>query len=94
MPIPKSTPPKLAGAYHEGYFRHEKKPDIDNLVKFYLDCMDGIFFEGDQKVTLGLCLKAYHPIPKTIIFIEEMGEVVSQAEQDYFVALNNMSKCS
>ena len=27
-----------------------KTPDIDNLIKFYLDAMNGIFFEDDRQI--------------------------------------------
>ena len=26
------------------------KPDIDNLIKFYLDCMNGVVFEDDRQI--------------------------------------------
>ena len=29
---------------------HMQKPDIDNLIKFYLDCMNGIIIEDDKQV--------------------------------------------
>lgn len=72
MPIPSSVTKKTFQEYSKGMSRHEKKPDIDNLVKLWLDCMDGIFFEGDQKVSLGACIKLYHLSPSTHIFIKEM----------------------
>src|SRR5881396_3796178 len=53
MPIPKSIPKKMLSLYESGLLKHEKKPDTDNLIKLYLDCMDGIMFDGDQKVSLG-----------------------------------------
>jgi len=71
MPIPNGITKKVLPLYISGCMRHEKKPDIDNLIKLYLDCIDNICFKGDQKVSLGPCLKLYHPEPKTIIIIEE-----------------------
>jgi Holliday junction resolvase RusA-like endonuclease len=71
MPIPSSTAKKVRDSYDQGHSRHEKKPDIDNLIKLWLDCMDGICFEGDQKVSLGDCFKLYHPNPCTRIIITE-----------------------
>jgi len=82
MPIPKSIPKKLLPLYESGLLKHEKKPDIDNLVKPYLDCMDGIVYECDQKVQLGHCVKVYHPYPKTIIIINETSEILSPLEVD------------
>lgn len=82
MPIPASLPKKKAKTLQSGKIKHEKKPDVDNFIKLYLDCMDGILFEGDQKVTLGNCVKLYHPEPKTIIFIQEKQEQLSPDELD------------
>src|SRR5881392_1841260 len=71
MPIPNSIPKKHKELYESGRLKHDKKPDVDNLIKLYLDCLDGIVIQGDQKVSLGPCLKVYHPDPKTIIWIHE-----------------------
>lgn len=80
MPIPASTPKKLLTLYNSGRLKHEKKPDVDNFLKLYLDCMDGIMFEGDQKVSLGPCIKLYHPEPKTIIILKESTHILSLEE--------------
>ena len=82
MPIPKSLPKRIQLLYSSGLFKHEKKPDTDNFIKLYLDCMDGICFDGDQKVMLGPCIKLYHPHPKTIIIINETEELLSPLEVD------------
>ena len=82
MPIPKSIPKRLTSTYKSGLLKHEKKPDTDNFIKLYLDCMDGICFDGDQKVMLGPSIKLYHPQPKTIIIINETNEIISPVEVD------------
>ena len=82
MPIPKSIPRRLASIYESGFLKHDKKPDTDNFIKLYLDCMDGILFDGDQKVSLGACVKLYHPHPKTIILINETTPILSPLEVD------------
>lgn len=82
MPICKSTRKKDLPLYNSGIVKHTKKPDVDNLIKFYLDCMDGIFFTGDQIVSLGPCMKLYNPNPKTVIWIEETGPLVAAYELD------------
>lgn len=83
MPILKSTRKRDLPLYESGFLKHDKKPDIDNLVKLYLDCLDGIMIHGDQKVTLGPCIKVYHPQPKTIIFIEEGDSTVKEQDFDF-----------
>jgi Holliday junction resolvase RusA-like endonuclease len=92
MPIPKSLPIKIKTKYEWGFFRHEKKPDTDNLIKFYMDCLDGILFDGDQKVSLGPCVKCYHPVPKTIIFIEEKREELDQSDVDAWENLEEFNR--
>jgi Holliday junction resolvase RusA-like endonuclease len=82
MPIPKSIPRRLLSLYQSGLLKHEKKPDVDNFIKLYLDCMDGLCFDGDQKVSLGHCVKLYHPHPKTIIIINRTQELLSPLEVD------------
>lgn len=46
------------------------KPDLDNIVKYYLDCANGILFPDDKQIIYLSCRKSYHEIPKTIITIE------------------------
>lgn len=82
MPIPKSIPKRLLPIYHSGLLKHEKKPDVDNFVKLYLDCMDTLLFEGDQKVQLGPSVKLYHPHPKTIVLLNETTQILSHLEVD------------
>src|SRR5258708_3079547 len=57
MAIPKSTPKRLLPLYQTGLVKHLKKPDTDNFIKIYLDCLDGICFVGDQRVSLGPSIK-------------------------------------
>lgn len=80
MPIPKSVPKKLLPQYQSGRLKHVAKPDVDNFVKLYLDCMDGIFFMGDQKVSLGPCVKLYSPTPQTRIYLTETKPSLSDGE--------------
>ncbi len=82
MPIPKSTPKKWLPLFESGLLKHEKKPDVDNLAKLYLDCLDGISFCGDQKVTLGPSVKLYHPYPKSFIILQETSSLLSPLEVD------------
>lgn len=82
MAIPKSVPKKLLPLYLSGLLKHEKKPDGDNLAKLYLDTMDQMFFEGDQKVSQGPAIKLYHPFPKTIIWLTETEQLLSEQEVD------------
>lgn len=83
MPIPKSVPKRDLPLYLSGRLKHEKKPDEDNLVKLYQDCLDGIIIHGDQKVSLGSVVKVYHPEPKTIIWVNETTQTLQPWELDF-----------
>lgn len=86
MPVLKSTKKKDLGLYNSGFLKHDKKPDIDNLIKLYLDVLDGIVIFGDQKVSLGPCLKVYGSEPKTIIWIHETYKIMQLHELDLVFA--------
>jgi Holliday junction resolvase RusA-like endonuclease len=82
FPIPSGVSKRERVIYETGRIKHDKKPDVDNLVKLYLDCLDGIVIEGDQRVSLGPCVKVYHPEPKTIIWIHETDQKLDPWELD------------
>lgn len=77
MRVPKSTSQKELKRIEENFIRHTKKPDADNLIKFYIDCLDGIIFEGDQKVEIGQVIRLKSKKPCVMIFIEEVEEELS-----------------
>ena len=57
----------------EGYsVYHMQKPDIDNLIKFYLDCMNGIIIEDDKQVIEINSGKYFGSLEKTFIIISEL----------------------
>jgi len=46
-----------------------KKPDIDNLEKFYLDCGNGVLFSDDSKIISLYSTKVYSQIPRTEMIV-------------------------
>ncbi len=52
---------------------HTTKPDIDNLVKFYLDCLNGIAWEDDKQIIYIQATKTYSEEPLTSVIIQEHG---------------------
>ena len=50
MPVPKSYPKKRREACLIGAERPSKKPDIDNIIKAYLDAMNGIVYDDDTQI--------------------------------------------
>ena len=65
MPIPKSTSKKKK---QELLLRcHTKKPDLDNLIKFYCDVSTVALFYDDSQVYNINAIKLYSDEPRTII---------------------------
>lgn len=80
MPIPKSLPVGQRSLAESGSMKHIKKPDVDNLVKLYLDVLTSVIWQDDSCVQLSRCVKLYSTEPKTIVWIEEMQETISNSE--------------
>ena len=63
MPIPKSYTKKKKALMQDDTYPHTNKPDVDNMVKFYLDCMP-----FDDKVIYKIkARKLYSPRPRVEI---------------------------
>ena len=69
MPIPKSYSKKLKMNLGKGHVPHVKKPDCDNLQKFYLDAMNGIAYNDDCQVWHIEASKTYSDNPRTEIIL-------------------------
>lgn len=67
MPIPLSWS-KVKKVRMDGQ-PHVSKPDIDNLIKFSLDCMNGIVYSDDRFIWSINAKKVYSSIPRTHITI-------------------------
>lgn len=80
MPIPKSMCKKDREFALKGSLKHIKKPDVDNLVKLYLDVISGLAIQDDNAVSLGMCMKVYSIKPRVEIFIEETEQNVTMNE--------------
>lgn len=53
-------------------YHHVSKPDIDNLQKFVMDALNGIYWRDDSLISIVHATKRYADTqPKTIIRIEE-----------------------
>lgn len=69
LPIPKSTTKKIRLEMQEGKIKSIKKPDIDNLSKFILDCMTGFVYADDSQIVELTAKKLYSSNPGTLIQI-------------------------
>ena len=67
MPIPKSTSKKKKQELLNEIPLHIKKPDLDNLIKFYCDVSTVALFYDDSQVYNINAIKLYSDEPRTII---------------------------
>lgn len=62
---------KFAGKLKENApFWHKSRPDLDNLIKFITDAMNGVFYRDDAQIAKITALKIYGERPLTEILIE------------------------
>lgn len=50
LPIPKSTSKKRALLMVKNEIKHTKRPDLDNLIKYYKDVCNGTIWKDDSQV--------------------------------------------
>ena len=66
MPIPKSYTKKKKALMQDETYPHTNKPDVDNMIKFYLDCLP---FD-DKVIYKTKARKFYSPRPRVEIVIK------------------------
>uniref|UniRef100_A0A6H1ZX94 Putative endodeoxyribonuclease n=1 Tax=viral metagenome TaxID=1070528 RepID=A0A6H1ZX94_9ZZZZ len=69
MPIPKGTSKKQMTVMLETPRPHDKKPDLDNLIKFVKDCLNELAWRDDSQIAQIGAMKVYGENPMTEIFI-------------------------
>lgn len=74
MPIPKSSTKRFKALCDSVPTRHVKRPDVDNLVKFVLDCLNGVAWVDDGQVAEVNAVKLYSTQPRTVVILECEGE--------------------
>ena len=72
FPIPKSTSKKNAELMRNGYIRHTKKCDCDNLAKSILDALNGIAYDDDSQICSLHVEKYYGDTPRVEVILKEM----------------------
>jgi Holliday junction resolvase RusA-like endonuclease len=70
MPIPKSTSKIKRAQMLQNIIPHTKKPDLDNLVKFIKDCLNGVAWLDDSQVERLVAFKKYSDNPGTEIEVK------------------------
>jgi Holliday junction resolvase RusA-like endonuclease len=71
VPIPASYSKKRSAACLDGSERPCKKPDIDNIVKAYLDSMNGIVYKDDTQVVSLHATKVYGTVGMVEVMVQE-----------------------
>jgi len=74
MPIPKSASNIRRRLMIEGELYHIFRPDLDNLSKFILDCMNGFIYIDDSQIQELHARKIYSTIPSTLIRVVPVEE--------------------
>ena len=67
MPMPKSLRKRDVALVEAGRYYHTKKPDLDNMVKFVKDCLNGLAWRDDSQVVKLTATKRYGRDPGTVI---------------------------
>ncbi len=75
MPYPKKLNTSEINGIEWGFDDHVAKPDLDNLAKFYLDCMNGLVYKDDCQVKNLVLKKRYSKNPRTVIEVKEMKKI-------------------
>lgn len=84
LPIPKATSKKLRTQMLNGLVTPMKKPDIDNLQKFILDCLNNLVFKDDAQVVEIKARKIYSTNPGTLIRIRSVSEQIMGLEKESY----------
>ena len=71
VPIPQSYSKKRYAACLSGLERPCKKPDIDNIIKAFLDSMNGIMYDDDTQVVSLHSTKRYGTIGMVEVLVKE-----------------------
>jgi len=74
MPIPNSLSSIKKRQMTNGLIGHIKKPDLDNLQKFALDCLNKLVFKDDSQVCEIRAKKIYSNNPRTLIRIFPLAD--------------------
>lgn len=70
MPIPASLSKKKQKELENQH--HIKRPDIDNIVKFYQDVLEGVCYDKDETIAELNATKLYSFNPRVEITIQKM----------------------
>lgn len=70
---PKSWSQKKQQAAYDGIVYPTTKPDPDNILKLYLDALNGIVWLDDKQIVDLSITKRYGPVPRVTMSVESLG---------------------
>lgn len=70
--IPKSFSKKKRMLAIGNNIKPAKKPDIDNIIKAFVDAMNGVVFKDDCQIVLGEYAKVYGPVPHVVVTVRPL----------------------
>lgn len=82
MPIPKYVSKKMRQQMEMNFVHHMKRPDVDNISKFYLDCLTGVVLRDDCQVWRMVAEKRYSSNPKVVIELDPVQVNVEPEPSD------------
>ena len=54
-----------------------KKPDIDNIIKAFVDALNGVVFKDDCQIVRGVYAKVYGPAPQVVVTVRPLIKAAS-----------------
>ncbi len=84
--------PKSLGVFQSRVLRWRlsppaSKPDLDNYIKFYLDCANGVLFADDSQVYALTARKFYSDNPRTVIKMLAKKQMSLHEEAEQILSL-------
>lgn len=82
MPIPASWSAAKRAAAMRGNIKHDKKPDIDNLVKAVLDAYNGVIWADDKQIIAIKAEKRYSVLPRVCVDVQKADAKAAESASD------------
>jgi Holliday junction resolvase RusA-like endonuclease len=70
---PKSHYKKNGELRPDAPLQHVSRPDVDNLIKFVCDSLNGIFWADDSVISNVIADKVYGDVPKMVVSIKTLN---------------------
>ena len=90
FPIPESDPIYVKNLKQWNLIEHNIKPDLSNLMKFYEDCANSIFFQDDSMIIACQMIKKYSSEnkPRVIMTLIPQKTNLSKKSQEVLEVIN------